>query len=109
MIALVPVREGSGGRAAIVGQEAEAAAREVRVARELFVWEAGAFRPAAWAIALAERLRDERIVVLPHIPDGRDLAPAGAPYLWQPERGRHQLALVGPEGGEIHSVRFEVR
>ena len=41
--------------------------------------------------------------------DGRDLAPAGAPYLWQPERGRHQLALVGPEGRELHSVRFEVR
>ena len=41
--------------------------------------------------------------------DGRELGPAGAPYLWQPERGRHRLALVGEAGGELHSVGFEVR
>lgn len=96
MIALVPVREGAlplgaeetivetGGRAAIVGEGSEAAARQARTARELLALEAGSFRPAAWALALAERLRDERIVVLPHVPDGRDLAPRLALALGRP-------------------------
>ncbi|MDP9187971.1 MAG: mycofactocin-associated electron transfer flavoprotein alpha subunit, partial [Actinomycetota bacterium] len=35
----------------------------------------GAFRPAAWALALAGRLHDEPVVLLPAAPDGRDLAP----------------------------------
>jgi penicillin-binding protein 1C len=41
--------------------------------------------------------------------DGRPLGSAGAPLLWALERGRHALALVGPEGRVVHSVRFEVR
>jgi len=41
--------------------------------------------------------------------DGRPLGSADAPRLWAPERGRHALALVGPEGRVVHSVRFEVR
>ena len=41
--------------------------------------------------------------------DGRSLGPAGAPLLWQPQRGRHSLALVGPEGAVLDRVAFEVR
>jgi penicillin-binding protein 1C len=41
--------------------------------------------------------------------DGRDLGPAAGPFLWQPARGKHRLALVGPAGAELHTVSFEVR
>jgi electron transfer flavoprotein alpha subunit len=45
------------------------------VATELRLWEAGPYRPAAWAAALAPVLTDEPVVVLPASADGRDLAP----------------------------------
>ena len=40
---------------------------------------------------------------------GSPSASAGEPRLWQPARGRHALALVGPEGRVVDTVRFEVR
>jgi penicillin-binding protein 1C len=41
--------------------------------------------------------------------DGRRLGGAGKSLLWLPERGRHSLALVGPEGAVLDRVAFEVR
>ncbi len=96
MIALVPVRDGTlpvgadeaiaeaGGRAALIGEGTRAAAEQARTARELVAWEAGAFRPAAWARALAGRLYDEPVVLLPAAPDGRDLAPRLAHAMGRP-------------------------
>jgi electron transfer flavoprotein alpha subunit len=96
VIAVVPVRDGSlplgadeaiaeaGGRAAIVGERATDAAESARAAREVLAFEAGTYRPTAWARALAGRLSDERIVLLPHVPDGRDLAPRLALALGRP-------------------------
>lgn len=96
MIALIPVRDGTlpagadeaiaeaGGRAALVGEGTGSAAEQVRTARELVSWEAGAFRPAAWARVLAERLHAEPLVLLPAAPDGRDLAPRLAHAMGRP-------------------------
>jgi electron transfer flavoprotein alpha subunit len=50
----------------------------------VLAWEAGAYRPAAWAAALRERLDGEPVVVLPASPDGRDLAPRLARALGRP-------------------------
>jgi penicillin-binding protein 1C len=41
--------------------------------------------------------------------DGRDLGAAGAPILWQPERGAHTLELVEADGTGVERVRFRVR
>jgi electron transfer flavoprotein alpha subunit len=96
VIAVIPVREGmlplgadesiaeAGGRGALVGSGTAEAAQETRAAVELVAWELGAFRPAAWASAIAQRLGDERVVLLPHVPDGRDLAPRLALALGRP-------------------------
>lgn len=96
MIAVVPVREGTlpggadeavaeaGGRAVLVGDGTAAAAAELRAARAVVAWEAGAYRAGAWAQALADRLRDEAQIVLPGSPDGRDLAPRLARALGRP-------------------------
>jgi electron transfer flavoprotein alpha subunit len=96
VIALVPVRDGTlpigadeaiaeaGGRAALIGEGTRAAADQTRTVRDLVAWEAGAFRPAAWARALAERLHDEPVVLLPAAPDGRDLAPRLAHAMGRP-------------------------
>jgi electron transfer flavoprotein alpha subunit len=96
VIALVPVRNGTlpvgadeaiaeaGGRAALIGEGTGAAAEQARTARDLVAWEAGAFRPAAWARVLAGRLHDEPVVLLPAAPDGRDLAPRLAHAMGRP-------------------------
>ncbi|MEW6271402.1 MAG: penicillin-binding protein 1C [Thermodesulfobacteriota bacterium] len=41
--------------------------------------------------------------------DGRDLAPADAPFLWRARAGRHRLVLVGADGRALDAVDFEVR
>jgi penicillin-binding protein 1C len=41
--------------------------------------------------------------------DGQELAPATARYKWQPQPGRHRLALVGADGKTYDSVDFMVR
>ena len=90
MIAVVVVRDGrlpSGGdeavaecegRALLIGRDCASAAAELAgVSTSVDVIEAGDFRPAAWARALAPLLEHEAVVVLPASPDGRDLtAPA---------------------------------
>lgn len=104
MIALVPVRDGAlprgaeevvaeaGGRALLAGSgtAVAAAALGTRVCA-LATWEDDAFRPAAWARALAPALRDEDVVLLPASPDGRDLAPRLALAL---DRPLHAPALL---------------
>ena len=87
MIAVIPVREGrlahgadaavaeASGRVLLVGERtADAAATLRTVVSELYVCEAGGFRPGAWARGLADALSGEAAVVLPGSPDGRDLA-----------------------------------
>jgi electron transfer flavoprotein alpha subunit len=88
VIALVPVRDGEPadggaeavaecrGRAVLVGSGAAAAVPGlVGVATDVRLWEAGPFRPGAWAATMAPVLADEPVVVLPGSADGRDLAP----------------------------------
>jgi electron transfer flavoprotein alpha subunit len=97
MLAMIVVRDGQwpagadetisecGGRAALVGSGARAAAASLQgVARDLTTFEIGEFRPGAWAVALAPHLDDEEILVLPASPDGRDLAPRLAAQLRRP-------------------------
>ncbi len=100
MIAVVPVREGrlpaggaeavaeAGGRALLVGDGAEAAAKELlgiaASAEPVRVWDTPGFAPGAWAAPLADVLRNERVIVLPASPDGRDLAPHLAHALGRP-------------------------
>jgi electron transfer flavoprotein alpha subunit len=80
-----------GGRALLIGSgTATATATLHQVAREISTMEAGDFRPASWAEALAEHLVDEPIVVLPASPDGRDLAPRLAAQLQRP---LHAMAM----------------
>lgn len=97
MIAVVPVRNGelpdggdeavgeAGGRVVLIGSDvAEAASGLAGVAVDVFLAEVGAFAPASWAAQLADVLVDERVVVLPGSPDGRDLAPRLADRLDRP-------------------------
>ncbi len=97
MIAVVPVRDGAlplggvetvaeaGGRVLLVGTGTTPAARELGgAATDVTTWEAGAYAPGGWAPALADRLADDDLVLLPASPDGRDLAPRLAAALGRP-------------------------
>lgn len=97
MIAVVVVRDAdlpfgaaeaideAGGRAVLAGTGTEDAARALsHAATELVCWEAGPYRPGAWALALAPLLADEDVVLLPASADGRDLAPRLAQVLSRP-------------------------
>jgi electron transfer flavoprotein alpha subunit len=93
MIALIPVRggvvpAGSGeaiaecdGRAVVVGSDVDAATLHHSLdglARELTLVELGPYAPARWTDALSpllEGLDGGDVIVCPHSPDGRDLAP----------------------------------
>jgi electron transfer flavoprotein alpha subunit len=94
MIAVVPVRGGelpaggeeavaeARGRVLLVGERARGAVDALEgIAADVRTWDTPGFAPAAWAGALAPLLAEERIVVLPASPDGRDLAPRIAALL----------------------------
>jgi len=75
----------AGGRVLLAGSGTDAALEELAGALvEAAVWEAGPFRPGAWAVALAPELAAEDVVVLPASADGRDLAPRLALVLGRP-------------------------
>ncbi len=97
-LAIVPVREGilplggeetiaeCEGTALLIGTGVATAAKELGSTPpgRLLGWEAGDFRPAAWAEALFDTVSPFATVVLPASPDGRDLAPHLAAVLRRP-------------------------
>jgi electron transfer flavoprotein alpha subunit len=122
MLAVIVVRSGvlpaganetiseCNGRAALIGSGTAAASVGLdHVARHVTTVEIGDFRPAAWADALADRLSDEPIVLLPASPDGRDLAPRLAARLQRPLYAMatavspSRVDLVRRGGSELHS------
>ena len=125
MIALIPVRDGvlpagapdaiaeAGGRAVIVGSGTADAVVD-GIASEVHLAEFGPVEIGRWAAALApiiESLPDSDIVVIPHSPDGRDLAPRLAAALDRPllagatEIGAHRVRVARRGGLELHELR----
>jgi len=96
-IAIVPVRDGElplgadeavaevGGVALLIGSGTTRAAQVLggRAGR-IELWEAGSYRPGAWAVPLAAHVMRHDVVLLPASPDGRDLAPRLALLLDRP-------------------------
>ena len=125
MLALIPVRDGTlpagalevaaecGGRVLLVGERpAEATSH---LGGELACCDAGAYRPAAWAAALARLLEHEPIIVLPASPDGRDLGPRLAAVLDRPffagaTRVDASTVVVPRDGGRsMHTMAAPAR
>jgi len=119
VIAVLPVRHGqlpSGadvtvdevrGRVLVIGEGTRDAAAALKAdVAELAVCEAGSFAPGAWATGLAALLGDERAVVLPGSPDGRDLAgrlaaAMGRPcHAWCSEVRDDEVVVTRREGAE---------
>jgi len=126
MIAVVPVRAGelpaggaeavaeAGGAAVLVGESAMTASQELRgLATDVRVWDTPGFAPGAWAAVLAPLLAEERILLLPASPDGRDLAPRLAallehvPIAGAIEVREDRVTTVGFAGSSMaeHSLR----
>ena len=125
MIALVPVRDGvlpagapdaiaeAGGRVLIAGSSTADAA-VTGLASEVFLAELGPVEIGRWTAALAPviaHIPDSDIVVLPHAPDGRDLAPRLAAALERPllagatEVSQHRVRVARRGGLELHELR----
>ena len=125
MIALVPVRDGvlpagapdaiaeAGGRVVIAGSGTADASVD-GLATEVFLAELGPVEIARWTAVLAPviaELADSDVVVLPHAPDGRDLAPRLAAALERPllagatEVGAHRVRVARRGGLELHELR----
>jgi electron transfer flavoprotein alpha subunit len=125
MIALVPVRHGvmpsgaadaiaeADGRVVIAGSDTSDADL-TGLAREAHLVELGPFEIGRWATVLAEAvtsLDDSDVVILPHSPDGRDLAPRLAAALDRPllagatEVRAHRVRVARRGGLELHEVR----
>ncbi|HEY0519494.1 MAG TPA: mycofactocin-associated electron transfer flavoprotein alpha subunit [Ilumatobacteraceae bacterium] len=124
MLAVVVVRDGvlpaggaetiseCEGRAMFIGSGTAAAGLEVRhIASEVTIVEVGDFQPAAWTEAVASRLAEEDILVLPASPDGRDLAPRLAARLQRPlyamcmKVSSTRVDMVRGSGTELHSFQ----
>ena len=92
----------AGGAALVVGSGALQAACELQAATQIWSCDTGeGFRPGALAQALAGRLADAPLVLLPSSPDGRDLAPRlaaamGRPLLAGVERVTCRMGADGP-------------
>ena len=125
MIALVPIRDGvlpagaseaiaeCDGRAIIAGSGTGSVDLDGLAAKVRLV-ELGPVEPARWTAALTALLRqvdDGDIVVLPHSPDGRDLAPHLALALDRPllagatEVSEHRVRVARRGGLELHEQR----
>jgi electron transfer flavoprotein alpha subunit len=140
MIAVLVVRDGQlphggdeavaecGGRAVVVGSGTGAAAADpalAGVAKQITALEWGDVRLGAWAPALAAVLDNERCIVLPASPDGRDLAPRLAALLRRPlhagaiavtpdrvdlaRKGSSELHQVTPAGAFVATLLPGVR
>jgi len=101
------------GRAIIAGS-GTAEAPVDGIASEVFLAELGAVELGRWARTLApviNALPDSDIVVLPHAPDGRDLAPRLADALERPllagatEVSAHRVRVARRGGLELHELR----
>jgi electron transfer flavoprotein alpha subunit len=125
MIALVPVRDGvlpagapdaiaeAGGRVVIAGSGTADAAVD-GLASQVYLVELGPVEIGRWTNALAPIIADlagSDIVVLPHAPDGRDLAPRLAAALERPllagatEVSAHRVRVARRGGLELHELR----
>lgn len=118
-LAIVPVRDGilplggeetiaeGGGSALLVGTGVEAAAlaMEVQPAERLLGWEAGDYRPAAWAEALFDTISPHATVILPASPDGRDLAPHLAAVLRRPLLAGAIRVTIAERGVRVEVAR----
>jgi electron transfer flavoprotein alpha subunit len=125
MIALVPVRDGvlpagapdaiaeAGGRVVIAGSGTADTVVD-GLASQVYLAELGPVEIGRWIAALAPvigGLADSDIVVLPHSPDGRDLAPRLAAALERPllagatEVGTHRVRVARRGGLELHELR----
>lgn len=129
MIALIPVRDGvlpagaaetiseCDGHALVAGSGTGDIEFDGLATTALLV-ELGAVEPARWTAALAPIIRqlaeqgvDTDIVVLPHAPDGRDLAPHLALALDRPllagatEVSAHRVRVARRGGLELHEQR----
>ena len=125
MIALVPVRDGAlpagapdaiaeaGGRVLLAGSGTADAVVD-GLASEVFLAEIGPVEIGRWARVLAPAvvaLPDSDIIVLPHSPDGRDLAPRLAAALERPllagatEVRAHRVRVARRGGLELHELR----
>lgn len=125
MLALVPVRDGvlpagaaeaiaeCGGRVLIAGSGTDQLAFE-GIAREVFLVELGSVEPNRWTAALTPLVSAfdrADIVVLPHSPDGRDLAPHLAIALDRPLYAgatqvlEHRVRVARRGGLELHEQR----
>ncbi len=125
MIALVPVRDGvlptgatdaiaeAAGRALIAGS-GTADTELDGISCEAYLAELGDVEVGRWAATLAHLLTgidDSDIVILPHSPDGRDLAPRLAAALDRPllagatEIAPHRVRVARRGGLELHELR----
>lgn len=127
MIALIPVRDGvlpagaaetiseCDGRALIVGSGTDEIDLD-GIARSAVLVEAGVVQPMRWTSLIVAVLAslddvDTDIVVLPHSPDGRDLAPHLALALDRPllsgatEVAAHRVRVARRGGLELHEQR----
>ncbi len=129
MIALIPVRDGvlpagaaetiseCDGHALVAGSRTGEIAFDGLASTALLV-ELGPVEPARWTAVLAPIIRqlseqgvDTDIVVLPHAPDGRDLAPHLALALDRPllagatEVSAHRVRVARRGGLELHEQR----
>ncbi len=125
MIALVPVRDGvlpagapetiseCDGRVIIAGSGTADVALD-GIARDVTLVELGPVEAARWSATLAPIIQaeaDADIVVLPHAPDGRDLAPRLAAALDRAllagatEVSAHRVRVARRGGLELHELR----
>jgi electron transfer flavoprotein alpha subunit len=78
------INEARGNVVLVGGGTEEAAAALGGAAAHVTCWEAGPYRPGAWARTLAGELADHDVVLLPASADGRDLAPRLALAMGRP-------------------------
>lgn len=122
MIAVIPVRGGvlplgadeataeADGAALVAGDGTDQAAKELQAAVRVACVELGTFGPARWAAVLGPLVSEERMIILPASPDGRDLAPRlahalGRPLLAGAIRVSPHSVVLARRGGLVAETR----